>query len=47
MRNNWQHPITKDVDEFGKVGAEMSHLQSQVRSDSAESLAESDLEDGE
>ena len=30
MRNNHQQPITKDVDEFGKVGAEMSHLQSMI-----------------
>ena len=37
------------MDEFGKVGAEMSHIQSQMRSDydSAESTAESDLEVGE
>ena len=34
---------------LGKVGAEMSHLQSQMHSDydSAESSADSDLEDGE
>ena len=40
---------TEDTDEFGKVGAEMSHLQSQMHSDcdSAESIAVSDLEDGE
>ena len=49
MRNNYQNPITEDVDEFGKVGAEMSYLQSQMHSDydSAESIADSDLEDGE
>ena len=37
------------MDEFGKVGAEMSYLQSQIHSayDSAESIADSDLEDGE
>ena len=37
------------MDEFGKVGAEMSYLQSQMHShyDSAESIADSDLEDGE
>ena len=45
MRNS----ITEDVDEFGKVGAEMSYLQSQTHSDydSAEGIADSDLEDGE
>ena len=32
MRNNYQNHITEDVDEFGKVGAEMSHLQSQMHS---------------
>ena len=41
--------ITEDVDEFGKVGVEMSFLQSKIHSDfdSAESIADSDLEDGE
>ena len=41
--------ITEDVDEFGKVGAETSYLQSQMHSeyDSAESIEASDLEDGE
>ena len=45
MRN----PLTEDMDEFGKVGAEMSYLQPQMHSDydSAESSADSDLEDGE
>ena len=45
MRNS----ITEDVDELGKVGAETSFLQSQMHSDhdSAESIADSDLEDGE
>ena len=45
MRNS----ITEDVDEFGKVGAETSYLQLQMHSDddSAESIADSDLEDGE
>ena len=48
-RSDFPNPITKDTDEFGKVGAEMSHIQSQMRSDydSAESTAESDLEVGE
>ena len=45
MRNS----LTEDMDEFGKVGAETSFLQSQIHSDydSAESIADSDLEDGE
>ena len=45
MRNS----ITEDMDELGKVGAEMSYLQSQMHSDddSAESIADSDLEGGE
>ena len=45
MRNS----IAEDMDEFGKVGAEMSYLQSQMHSDydSAERVADSDLEDGE
>ena len=32
MRNNYQNPIAEDLDEFGEVGAEMSHLQSQMHS---------------
>ena len=45
MRNS----VTEDMDEFGKVGVEMSYIQSQMHSDydSAESTADSDLEDGE
>ena len=41
--------LTEDMDEFGKVGAEMSYLQSGMHSDydSAETIADSDLEDGE
>ena len=44
-----RNSVTEDMDEFGKVGAEMSSFQSQMRSDydSAESVADSDLEDGE
>ena len=44
-----RNSVTKDMDKFGKVGAEMSYLQSQMHSDcdSAESIADSDLEDGE
>ena len=49
MRNNYQNPIAEDMDEFGKVGAEMSYIQSQMHSDddSAETIADSDVEDGE
>ena len=41
--------ITEDMDEFGKVGAEMCYIQSQRHSDydTADSIADSDLEDGE
>ena len=40
MRNNYQNPITEDMDEIGKVGAETSYFQSQMHShhDSAEAL---------
>ena len=49
MRNNCQNPIAQDMDEFGNVGAETSYLQSQTHSDydTAESIADSDTEDGE
>ena len=49
MRINHQNPIVEDKNEFGKVGAETSYLQSQMHTDcvSAESIADSDLEDGE
>ena len=49
MRKNYPNPIAEDTDEFGKVGAEMSCIQSQMHSgyDAAESIADSDLEDGE
>ena len=45
MRNS----ITEDVNEFGKVGAETSYFQSQMHSDydTAETIADSDVEDGE
>ena len=44
-----RNSLSEDMDEFGKVGAEVSYLQSQMHSDydSAESIADSDLEDGE
>ena len=49
MRSNVQNPITEHMDEFGKVGVDMPCVQSSVHSDydSAESIADSDLEDGE
>ena len=49
MRNKYQNPIIEDKDEFGKVGADTSYLQSQMHFDydSAESIADSHLEDGE
>ena len=45
MRNS----LNEDMDEFGKVGAEVFYNQSLIHSDydSAESIADSDLEDGE
>ena len=41
--------FAEDMDEFGKVDAEMSYIQPQMHSDydSAERIADSDLEDGE
>ena len=33
MRSDFQNPITEDMDEFGKVVAEMSYIQSQMHSD--------------
>ena len=49
MGENYQNPIADFVDELEKVGVEMSYIQSQMHSDydSAESIADSDLEDGE
>ena len=49
MGENYQNPIAEDIDEFGKVGVEMSYIQSPMHSDydSAESIADSDLEDGD
>ena len=48
-RSNFPKHITEDMDEFGKAGVETSYFQSQMHSDydSAESIADSDLEDGE
>ena len=41
----YRNSLTEDMDEFGKVGAETSYIQSQMHSDydSAESIADSDL----
>ena len=50
MGNDYQSPITDIMDEFGKHGVKsLSHNQSQIHSDydSAESIADSDLEDGQ
>ena len=49
MRNNYQNPTAEGMDEFGKVGADVSYFRSQMHSenDSAKSIADSDLEDGE
>ena len=33
MRSNFLNPITENMDEFGKVGAEMSYIQPQMHSD--------------
>ena len=45
MRNS----LTEVMDEFGKVGAETSYIHSQMdpEYESAESIADSDLVDGE
>ena len=43
-----KYSFTEDMDEFGKVGAEVSYFQSRMHFDeSLESNADSDLEDGE
>ena len=45
----YQTPITEEVEEFGKAGDKQSYIQSKIHFDydSAESIADSDLEDGE
>ena len=49
MGENYQNPIAEDMGEIGKVGVEMPfiYIQSPMHSDydSAESIADSDLED--
>ena len=50
MGDDYQNPITEDVDEFGKIDVKsLSYIQSQIHSDSdaAESVADLDLEDGQ
>ena len=49
FRDYYQNPITEDTDDIGKVSVEMPHVQSKRHSDddSAESIADSDLEGGE
>ena len=49
MGSNYQNLIAEEKDEFEKVGAEMSCIQSLMHPDydSADSIADSDLEDGE
>ena len=50
MGDDCESPITEDMDEFGKIGVEpLSHNQLLIHSDydSAESIADSDLEDGQ
>ena len=48
MGDIFQNPIAEDVEGFGKVAAEKFYIQSLMHSDydSAESIANSDLEDG-
>ena len=48
MGDDSQNPVTEETDEFGKFGVKsLSYNQSQIHSeyDSAESIADSDLED--
>ena len=49
MEEDHQAPIPEEVEEFGKIGDEQSYIQSQMHFDydSAGSIADSDLEDGE
>ena len=48
LGDDHQNPITEDSEETGKVGADMPYVQSRTHTDydSAESIADSDLEDG-
>ena len=49
MRENYQNPIAEDTEQTGQFDVNMPHVQSQMHSeyDSAEIIADSDLEDGE
>ena len=48
LRDHHQNLITEGTEEIGKVGVDMPYVQSRIHSghDSAESMADSDLEDG-
>ena len=49
LGDDYQTPITEDTEETGKFDVDMPYVQSRIHSDydSAESIADSDLEDGE
>ena len=49
LGDDYQNPITDDTEETGKFDVEMPYVQSRIHSDydSAQSIADSDLEDGE
>ena len=49
LGDHCQNPFTEDTNQIGKVGVEMPYVQSRIHSDydSAESIADSALEDGE
>ena len=48
LGRDFQNPITEDKEEAGKVVVDMPYVQSRIHynHDSAESIADSDLEDG-
>ena len=49
LGDDYQNPITEDTEETGQFCVDMPYVQSRIHSnyDSAESIADSDLEDGE
>ena len=49
LGDDYQNPFTEDTEETGKFDVDMPYVQSSIHSDydSAESFADSDLEDGE
>ena len=49
LGDDYQNPVTEDTEETGHFGVGMPYVQSRIHSDydSAESIADSDLEDGE